>query len=839
MKRTWKACIGLGVASALFIPVAGSVLPRTVSAAETGDVKIDEKHFPDKEFRNYVKQFDQDKNGTFSKKELEDVKEIVCDGIPVQSMEGIEYFTELQKLSGDSTLYHQINLSANTKLAMLLWGEGQLVDLDLSANTELEYLYVCNCGLSKLDLSKNTKLQNLYCGNNALGELDLSQNTELVDLACEACLLTKLDLSKNLKLTCINCMSNSITELDLSNHKDLEMLYVRDCPITKINISGCTKLQELECSQTKLSKAIDTSICPDLESLSYDGTDITSIDVSHNTKLNSLYCYGSKVSELDLTKNTELEILSIGNCPISSIDLSANKKLTELDISDTKIEKMDFAPLTNLRKLYMGRTKLKTIDLNLLPNIEDLYCNDTGLESLDLHNCKNLMVLDCAVNQIRELDLQNCSRLYRLDCAFNELEELDLSQNPTLVQLTAENNNIKKLVLSDSFNEGRGTKYVDLRMNRLTEKPDLPSDVTYLFFPQKQDLNIIGLKMVERNKNTVTLKWLPPKAFDENEYRTNFEIWRASSESGPFEKLGETYVTYFEDKNTRESVSYFYKVRMVYDFSQDGYPFLAYGDFSEVLSTEKVDASFEDFVERLYSVALDRASDPEGKAFWIKQVVDEGKTGADCARFFLLDAPEFMNRNLPVEDFVETLYETFFDRESDEAGKKGWVEAISSGKKSRAEVVNDFIESTEWCNVCATYGVKSGAQWHKATQASKNATNFATRLYTCCLKREAEEGGLQYWALALTNLEKTGAQAAQFFFEGEEFVGFNTSDIEYLTRLYTTFMDREPSVEELNFWVGEMKAGKQTRKSILVFFAQSPEFTSICKKYGIERGEIG
>ena len=265
-----------------------------------------------------------------------------------------------------------------------------------------------------------------------------------------------------------------------------------------------------------------------------------------------------------------------------------------------------------------------------------------------------------------------------------------------------------------------------------------------------------------------------------------------------------------------------------------------YGNDStlEVTLTVAKAPTFEDFVERLYTVALNRASEPEGKEFWIRQVVEEGKTGADCARFFLLDADEFMKRNLSVEDFVETLYATFFDRESDPEGKAGWVDAIKSGKKTRAEVVNDFIESTEWCDVCATYGVKSGALYHKATKASRNAINFATRLYTCCLKRDAEADGIKYWSLALTNLEQTGASAAKFFFEGEEFVGFKTTDKEYLNRLYTTFMDREPAASEVDFWIGEIKAGRQTRKSILSFFAQSPEFTDICKKYGIDRGEI-
>ena len=74
-----------------------------------------------------------------------------------------------------------------------------------------------------------------------------------------------------------------------------------------------------------------------------------------------------------------------------------------------------------------------------------------------------------------------------------------------------------------------------------------------------------------------------------------------------------------------------------------------------------------------------------------------------------------MERNLKTEDFVEILYRMLFDRASEPNGKKYWVDAINNGTKTRAEVVNDFIESTEWCNVCAEYGIESGAKYHKPT----------------------------------------------------------------------------------------------------------------------------
>ena len=71
----------------------------------------------------------------------------------------------------------------------------------------------------------------------------------------------------------------------------------------------------------------------------------------------------------------------------------------------------------------------------------------------------------------------------------------------------------------------------------------------------------------------------------------------------------------------------------------------------------------------------------------------------------------------------------------------------------------------------------------------------------------------------------------------DEFVGFKLKDEEYIKRLYTTFMGREPAASEVSYWMGEIKKGTQTKYSVMQFFGQSPEFTGICKKYGIDRGE--
>ena len=245
------------------------------------------------------------------------------------------------------------------------------------------------------------------------------------------------------------------------------------------------------------------------------------------------------------------------------------------------------------------------------------------------------------------------------------------------------------------------------------------------------------------------------------------------------------------------------------------------------------DSGFEDFVERLYTVALSRASEKEGKDYWCELVGNGTLTGADCARFFLT-SPEFKGRGLSDEDFLKVLYSTFFDRNAadDPDGFNFWLNSLKTVGKDT--VVEGFINSPEWCDICATYGVRSGALTAKATKASKNATAFATRLYTECLGREPEEGGLKYWSLGLTNQELTGSQAAHEFFYCKEFNDHNFDNKELITRMYKTFMGRDPDDEGLNYWLTNMNNG-MTKDQVFNSFVQSQEFTEICASYAIVR----
>ncbi|MBO4638119.1 MAG: DUF4214 domain-containing protein, partial [Clostridiales bacterium] len=152
------------------------------------------------------------------------------------------------------------------------------------------------------------------------------------------------------------------------------------------------------------------------------------------------------------------------------------------------------------------------------------------------------------------------------------------------------------------------------------------------------------------------------------------------------------------------------------------------------------------------------------------------------------------------------------------------------------EVIEGFINSTEWANLCLFYGIRNGGTGVPNIEIEPNQAtiDFATRLYTTCLGRNADQAGLMAWARQLANQRDTGTGAARGFFFSSEFTGQNVSNGEYVTRLYRTFMNREPDQAGYDAWVAQLDAGA-SREEVFEGFAQSPEFARICASYGIIR----
>lgn len=252
----------------------------------------------------------------------------------------------------------------------------------------------------------------------------------------------------------------------------------------------------------------------------------------------------------------------------------------------------------------------------------------------------------------------------------------------------------------------------------------------------------------------------------------------------------------------------------------------------------------EVFVRRLYSVCLSREADSGGLAYW-KDLISSGKIkGIQLAGNFVF-SDEFTSKNYCNEHFVRQVYPALMGRDPDAGGFSYWVGELNKGMKREA-MLNSFASSDEYRGLCTDAGIalgptigvpKYGIQPYGPCAVCEKKTKvvqFVERMYTKCLNRTAEAGGLKYWSKELCNHTKTAQTLLHNFFLSDEIKKAGLSNGEYVKRVYRTMLDREPEPGGYNYWKGRLDAG-ETPVVIINGFIGSDEFIKICNDYGIQR----
>ena len=260
------------------------------------------------------------------------------------------------------------------------------------------------------------------------------------------------------------------------------------------------------------------------------------------------------------------------------------------------------------------------------------------------------------------------------------------------------------------------------------------------------------------------------------------------------------------------------------------YPFTLGGGAGEEGPTRE--ELIKAFVTRMYNQCLSREPDEAGLAGWVEQLMTGQMNGAQIAEAFVF-SNEMLTKNLPDEEFIKVLYRAMMGREADATGLAGWMNELTNDYSTRSEVTKAFVESAEFTAICESYGIIRGDY-----QAVGSIERFVAGFYTKCLGRPADQAGHWGWVKQLQGGFINGAQIAESFFFSEEFVGMNTSNEEYVRRLYRTILSREADEAGLAGWVEQLDNAVLDRRQILAQFIESNEFTELCAGYGIVRGSL-
>ena len=100
------------------------------------------------------------------------------------------------------------------------------------------------------------------------------------------------------------------------------------------------------------------------------------------------------------------------------------------------------------------------------------------------------------------------------------------------------------------------------------------------------------------------------------------------------------------------------------------------------------------------------------------------------------------------------------------------------------------------------------------------------RLYNASFKRLPDADGLKYWIDQFSSGRNTIRVVASSFLGSAEFkqrYGEDVTDSTYVNTLYKNVLDRDADTSGLNYWLGQLNSGAETRYEVLLGFAESAE----------------
>ena len=247
-------------------------------------------------------------------------------------------------------------------------------------------------------------------------------------------------------------------------------------------------------------------------------------------------------------------------------------------------------------------------------------------------------------------------------------------------------------------------------------------------------------------------------------------------------------------------------------------------------STEQV----EGFVRRGYSLMLGRDADADGLRYYVDLLTSGRLSGAQMVSNFM-NSPEFSDKKVSNEEAVTILYRVMMNREPDPDGLAYHTANLDRGLSYNC-IINGFSASEEFAGICAESGITPGTVGLEWRDQNPLVTDFVNRNYLYALERKGESGGLNYYCQILLEKTLTPQQVAHGFVFSPECVNRGLSDRDFIAMLYHLYMGREADEGGMNYYLNALSSGT-TRETVEAGFAASPEFADIVASYGLQPEE--
>ncbi|HEX8563168.1 MAG TPA: T9SS type A sorting domain-containing protein [Flavobacterium sp.] len=236
---------------------------------------------------------DANDDGEIQVSEAPVVYKIQMIGQNINSMEGVNSFTNIVDLTVSGNNLTQLDVSALSNLVSLNCADNHIATINVSGMSNLQTLLVGPNDLTNLNFTNCAALEIVVCSGNQLSSLPLTGLPSLKRLIC---------------------WSNEISDLNLSGLPLLEEIYCDDNQLTALDFTGLTNITKINCNDNSIP-SLDVSNLPLLTSFSCNNNPIADIDLTNNPLLNNVECGGLDIVSLDLSQNPQLCFLICSSNP--------------------------------------------------------------------------------------------------------------------------------------------------------------------------------------------------------------------------------------------------------------------------------------------------------------------------------------------------------------------------------------------------------------------------------------------------------------------------------------------------------------------------------------------
>jgi hypothetical protein len=345
----------------------------------------------DANFKSYLVQtFDTNGDGEIGKSEALTATFIDCGGRGINSLAGIEHFTNVTVLSSNGNTLSSVDLSGMANLVEVFFIDcpnlasvnmsgcsslfnfqafrANLSSLDLTGCTGLVHLHVYTNRLTEVDLSDCVNLEFCNISENQIESLDVRNNTKLNSLWSNLGKYTSLDVSGLTSLTTLDVAAGAIENLNVSGCTNLQFIYAADCHIRKFDLSGLSNLREFQAHAGKnVIEEVDFSGCSRLEVfiMANNRFAFSEWTFSSISSLRTIDMWGTGMTKINLSYVPNLDLINIeGASALTSLDLSGCPNLTVLIAGGIGVTGIDLSDNAKLRKILLQNTPLTTLDIS-------------------------------------------------------------------------------------------------------------------------------------------------------------------------------------------------------------------------------------------------------------------------------------------------------------------------------------------------------------------------------------------------------------------------------------------------------------------------------------------